>query len=238
MSAGHGHFEIYGVQTAAADLERCEIIFAGANVGAHLAQRADDALHGALLQRGITGQLRREFLTGEDAGEQAHGGSGIAGVESASHAFQTSQTMPGDVHGIFINFDFSAQRFHAIKRAVAIGGGGEMAQLAGPFGQGSNHGVTMGDGFVAGRLDAAGERFGWTYGALLHAGILAWGAASKNFTAEVAVCTALGEADLYVCTVLIAQQLATLRNFLSTLTYYLVQEKLYVSTRHRAPTCS
>src|SRR6266850_5669360 len=96
----------------------------------------------------------------------------------------------------------------------------------------------MGNGFVAGRLNAAGERFGWTYGALLHAGILAWGAASKNFAAEVAVCTALGEADLYVCTVLIAQQLATLRNFLRTLTYYLMQEKLYVSTRHRPSNCS
>src|SRR5712671_8046766 len=64
------------------------------------------------------------------------------------------------------------------------------------------------------------------------------GAASKNFTAEVAACTALGEADLYVWTVLIAQQLATLRNFLGTLTYYLVQEKLYVSTRHRPSNCS
>jgi len=128
---------------------------------------------GRFLQRGITGQLRREFLTGEDAGEQAHGGSGIAGVQSATRAFQTSQAMPANVHGIFINFDFSAQRFHAIKRAVAIGGGGEMAQLAGAFGQGGNHCVTMGDGLVAGRLDTAGERFGWTYGALLHAGILA-----------------------------------------------------------------
>src|SRR5712692_3782759 len=95
----------------------------------------------------------------------------------------------------------------------------------------------MGDGFVAGRFDTAGERFGRMYGAFFHAGILAWGVRSKNFIAEVTERTEFGETNLYVCTVLIAQHLATLRNFLSTLTYYLVQEKLYVSTWHDLPNC-
>src|SRR5580765_3228316 len=96
----------------------------------------------------------------------------------------------------------------------------------------------MGNGFVAGRLDAAGKGFGWMDGALFHGEILARGGGSENFTTEDKACTELGEANLYVCTVLIAQQVATLRNFLSTLTYYLVQEKLYVSTWHGPSTCS
>jgi hypothetical protein len=51
----------------------------------------------------------------------------------------------------------------------------------------------MGDGFVAGRLDAAGKRFHGMYGALFHAGILTWGAASENFTAEVGEGAEFGE---------------------------------------------
>jgi hypothetical protein len=67
---------------------------------------------------------------------------------------------------------------------VAIGGSGEMAQLAGAVGEGGDHCVTMGDGFVAGRLNAARQCFGWMDGAFLHGGILAWPSQAKNFTAE------------------------------------------------------
>jgi hypothetical protein len=58
----------------------------------------------------------------------------------------------------------------------------------------------MGDGFVAGRFDAAGKRFRGMYGALFHDEILTWRAASENFTAEVGECTEFGEANLYLCT--------------------------------------
>jgi hypothetical protein len=63
---------------------------------------------------------------------------------------------------------------------VAIGGGGKMAQFAGALGKCRNHRVSVGDGFVAGRLDAAGESFGWMYRAFLHARILAWACEAKN----------------------------------------------------------
>jgi hypothetical protein len=42
----------------------------------------------------------------------------------------------------------------------------------------------VGNGFVAGRLDAAGQGLGWVYGAFLHARILAWGLQAKNFSTK------------------------------------------------------
>jgi hypothetical protein len=67
---------------------------------------------------------------------------------------------------------------------MAIGGGGKMAQLAGAIGERGNHCVAVGDGFVAGRLDATGQGLGRVYCAFLHARILAWGLLAKNFTTE------------------------------------------------------
>src|ERR1700686_958261 len=101
LSAGHGHLKIDGMEAPAANFERSEIIFAGANVGAHFAQRADDAFHGAFLQRGVSGQLRSERLPRKDAGQQAHGGAGVAGIESAARALQSAKTVAGDAGGGF-----------------------------------------------------------------------------------------------------------------------------------------
>jgi len=55
--------------------------------------------------------LRHEFLPGEDTGKQSHGGSGIAGVKSAARALQSSQAMPGDLHGISINLTSAPSAF-------------------------------------------------------------------------------------------------------------------------------
>ena len=100
---------------------------------------------------------------------------------------------------------------------MAIGGGGKMAQLAGAFGERGNHCVAMGDGFVAGRFDAAGQRFGWMYCAFLHAGILAWGLRGEEFhhggRRERGGRSAVKEGNLSVCTVLASQQRARWRNF-------------------------
>lgn len=41
---------------------------------------------------------------------------------------------------------------------MAIAGGGEIAELAGALGERGQHGVTVGDGFVSGQFEAAGER--------------------------------------------------------------------------------
>src|SRR5258708_30130028 len=100
--------------------------------------------------------------------------------------------MPRDADSVFIDFDLGAQGFHASERAVAIGGGGEMAQFAGAFGKGGDHGVTMGDRFVAWRLDAARELLRGVNGALFHTLILPCGSRWKNFTTEITEGTEFG----------------------------------------------
>src|SRR6266852_3931937 len=66
-----------------------------------------------------------------------------------------------------------------------------MAQLAASLGQRCEHGVAVGDGFVAGRLDAAGQSFCGTDGAF-HVAILSRRLARptklRNFTTEFAEC--------------------------------------------------
>jgi hypothetical protein len=96
----------------------------------------------------------------------------------------------------------------------------------------------MGDGFVAGRLDAAGESFGGMYGAFFHAGILAWRVRSKNFNAEVAEYAELGKRkNLYVCTVLAGQHRCTVRNLFPS--YYVLSSagEMYVGTRNGSSDC-
>jgi hypothetical protein len=85
----------------------------------------------------------------------------------------------------------------------------------------------MGNGFVAGRLDAASEVLGGLDGALFHSAILAWAVRSKNSTTEGAEGTEFGEEK--TCPVVqfwrgnCGPELAI---FFCGDTYYLVQEKL------------
>ncbi len=97
-------------------------------------------------------------MSGEDAGEQPNGGAGIFRVEGARSGLETSQAMTSDADGGVVDFDRSAERFHAAKGAVAIASSGEIAKFGGAVGQGAEHGVAMRDGFVAGRLDGAVKR--------------------------------------------------------------------------------
>ena len=52
-----------------------------------------------------------------------------------------------------------SEGFHAAEGAVAIAGGGKIAEFAGAVGESGEHGVTVGDGFVAGKLERAREGF-------------------------------------------------------------------------------
>jgi hypothetical protein len=122
------------LEMAAANFERGEIAFAGLNFGAHLQKRSDDALHGAFLEGGIAGNSGGEVLAGEDSGEEADGGAGIFGVEGAPTAFQTAQAAAGDFDGGAVDLYIRAEGFHAAESAVAIAGGGEMAEFAGAVG--------------------------------------------------------------------------------------------------------
>src|SRR5260370_16305893 len=73
-----------------------------------------------------------------------------------------------------------------------MGGGGKVAKVAGALGERGNPGVTVGDGFVPGRLNAGGEVLCWVNGALFHPAILAWGLRRRNFTTEIPEGTEFG----------------------------------------------
>src|SRR5271156_130091 len=71
LRAGHWHFVMDGAQLCWANLQRREIIFARANVRAHLAKWRHYAPHRALLQGGIAGQLGGKGLSRQNSREQA-----------------------------------------------------------------------------------------------------------------------------------------------------------------------
>ena len=51
---------------------------------------------------------------------------------------------------------------------MAIAGGGKVAEFAGAFGKSGEHGVAMGNGFIAGKFERAGEGFGGMNGDVFH----------------------------------------------------------------------
>src|SRR5208283_4539090 len=110
--------------------ERGEIAVPRLNFRAHLEERGNDALHGALLEGGIAGNPGGEVLPAKDAGEQAYGGAGIFRVKSAPRAFQATQAAPGNFDGAALHFHIRAERLHAAQRAVTIARGGKVAKFA------------------------------------------------------------------------------------------------------------
>src|SRR5215469_843222 len=68
--------------------------------------------------------------------------------------------MAGDFDLRAVDLHFRAESLHAAECAVAILGRGEIAEFAGTVGEGSQHGVTVGNGFVARTFERAGHRVG------------------------------------------------------------------------------
>ena len=56
-----------------------------------LRQGFDDPVHGSARQRGITHQPGIEGLPGEQSGQQAHAGAGIAAIDGAIRRLQAVQ---------------------------------------------------------------------------------------------------------------------------------------------------
>ena len=172
LGAGHRHFVVNGSEFAAVDFKRGEIIVLGADIGAHLAERGNDALHGALLQRSIAGNFGGELLSAEDSGEEPDGGAGIFGVEGAPAGFEAVEAVTRNFDGGAFDLDVGAERFHAAEGAVAIVGRGEIAEFAGATGERGDHGVAVGYGFVAGKLDTTREGLDGVDDLFFHDGVL------------------------------------------------------------------
>jgi len=175
LGAGHGHVVMDGAKLTTVDFERGKIVVLGANVGAHLAKRGDNALHRAFLERSIPGN---SVVNSCPLRMPEAGGWWCRNfrVEGAPTGFQAAQASAGDFDGGAFDFTSAPRALMQPTRAVAIAGGSEIAEFTGAIGQGGEHGVAVGNGFVAGELEGAGEGFcGWMVSVFIGDLILAWG---------------------------------------------------------------
>ena len=77
---------------------------------------------------------------------------------SAAGARSPSRPLAADPHIRAVNFHVDAERAHAAQRGVAIGARGIVLDARFAVRDGGDHGVAVGDGFVAGQGDGAGNR--------------------------------------------------------------------------------
>src|SRR5258707_1053964 len=104
----------------------------------------------SLPPRGVR-RARREAregvrVRGDEAGEHAHGGAGVAAVEWGG-GLDEGACGAGDRDGLVgIMHDRRAEGLHAGEGGVGVGAGGEVGESRGAFGDSGEHGVTVGDG--------------------------------------------------------------------------------------------
>src|SRR5215470_6224625 len=100
--------------------------------------------------------VREKIMTGKDSREHAHGGSGVAAVETfrrpgqmrSPFDFQSSLPVTTTVT-LLRSPNHSSHLLQALKRAGAIRSQRVIRQARGSLGECCQHGVTMRDGLIA-----------------------------------------------------------------------------------------
>ena len=105
----------------AADRERCSEVLRCLDVRTHLSQRVDNALHGASVQRCITGDRRHESLAGEDSRKEPDRSTGVSRVERVVGGMKAVQAAAVEYKSRRRDRRSDAERFQAGKRALGIG---------------------------------------------------------------------------------------------------------------------
>ena len=149
-----------GVELGSVNDQRRKAPITGFDACAHFLQRLHDALHGPPGERFVAADPALEGLRGQNAGEHTDGRAGIAGVQHAGRLTQSVETMAVNTGDSIPLLDFGAQRPHAGERGLAIRAGRIIRNFGSAFGDRRQHRVTMGDGFVAGKLDRAADSTG------------------------------------------------------------------------------
>ena len=121
-------------------------------------QRPHDALHRPAGERLVSEDPRGEGLGGQNSTEHSYGGARVAGVEIGGGRAQSVQSLSYDPHIRVVNLHIDAERAHAAQRGVAIGARGIVLNPRFSVRDGGDHRVSVGDGFVAGQGDGAGNR--------------------------------------------------------------------------------
>ena len=155
LGGGDGGGEVDGVEGAADDghggVSADGAVTAGeVDLGTHFCQGRTYALHGARREGGVAGEDEGVRVGGDEAGEHAHGGAGVAAVEVVLGLAEVA-ACAGDVDaaiGLLV-YD-CAELGDAGEGGVRVGSGGEVDEVGCAFGEAGEHGVAVGDGFVAG----------------------------------------------------------------------------------------
>src|SRR5688572_8691192 len=126
------------------------------DVRAHLAERNGDPTHRAGGQRGVAEEFRGKGLAGEQTGEQAHAGPGVAAIDRRGgrgefHRLAVDAQVDRAVADEFVE-DFMAgtERLHGVEGVHAILAGQEIADGADTVGKSAEDGGAVGHAFVAG----------------------------------------------------------------------------------------
>ena len=159
LGAGHGHVVGDALELlAAVDLQRRAAALGGVDPGAHQPQRVGHATHGALGQRGVADQFGIEGLARQQAGEQTHGGTGIAHVERPGRRLEPVHA--DAVHGnapLVRPFDGHAHLAKRLQGGEAVLPFQKALHFGHAFGQGAQHDRAMGDRLVARHANAPGH---------------------------------------------------------------------------------
>ena len=160
LGAGHRQRVVDACQRLpAVDVQRRGTVVAGVDPRAHQRQRGGDPAHRPLRQRRVADQHAVEGLGGQQAGQQAHAGAGVAAVQRAIGRAQA-------VHADPVHDPARGRRrldAHAHPREDRRGGAGVLALQetvdgGHPVGQGGEHHRPVRDRLVARNVQAATQR--------------------------------------------------------------------------------
>jgi hypothetical protein len=140
-------------------VQRRRAVVLGVDLRAHLRQRAGDAAHRAAGQRLVADQRAVERLPGQQAGQQAHAGTGIAAVQRCLRCLQAVDA--DAVHDALRRaggFDAHAQLAEDARGGAGVLAFQEAFDMRGAIGQRGEHHRAVRDRLVAGNGQAALQR--------------------------------------------------------------------------------
>ena len=161
LRTGHGKLILDRVERPSADFERRATALRRLDPGAHALQGNNNAGHRAARERLITLHHRTEALPRKDARKHAHRGAGIPRLQlhPVRRRLQPIQSPTMNLYGLTSHVNLHTQFLEAFERIPAVLAGGIPPNLGGSLGQSRDHGVAVGDGFVAGNRYRSLERF-------------------------------------------------------------------------------
>ena len=158
LGAGYFRLVMDRREGPAVNFQRRPSSFLRLDSGSHLRKRSHDARHGPPRERFVAEEFAAECLASENAAEHAHGRARIPAVQRmCGFAQPLADTLHFD-RPVFFPLPITPQSAHAAERAGAILGRGKILEPALALGDRRQHGITVGDGLIAGNANRATHR--------------------------------------------------------------------------------